>query len=154
MFEVVFLCGPFRLHHCAVFPDNLCCCATGDAVQNIIHAVAFLHALHPERDSPVFLLEHKSFHIHGRLRNNTTKLLGDILLRLGTETWEDMFRDLHPYRHLDCITNFNAKSVVSATMLYTKSRESVANTNQSMSMKMLSASCSEERVARAFASSF
>ena len=78
-----------------MFPQNLCCCVTADAVQDIIRVVAVVHALHPVRDSQVYLLEHEVFHIHERLRNNTTKLLGDILLRLGAETREDMHRDLH-----------------------------------------------------------
>ena len=79
-----------------MFLDNFCCCATADAVQEILRVV--VHELHPDCDPQVFLLEHKSFHIRERLRNKTTKLLGDILLRLGAETRENMNRDLHPHR--------------------------------------------------------
>ena len=60
-----------------MFLDNLCCCAKADAVQHIIRVVGVVHALHPERDPQVFLLEHKRFNIRGRLRNNTTELLGE-----------------------------------------------------------------------------
>ena len=82
-----------QLHYCAVFQDNLCCCATADVVQDIIRVVAVVHALHPGRDPQIFLLEHKSFQIHERLRNSTTKIL-----RLGADTREGMHRDLHPHR--------------------------------------------------------
>ena len=71
-----------------------------------------IHALHTERDPQVFLLEHKSFNIHERLRNNTTKLLGDILLRLGAETREDMHRDLHPHREKAIHASFGGENCV------------------------------------------
>ena len=102
VFEVVFLCGPIQLHHCGV--------------QDIIRFVAVVHALHPECDPQVFLLEHKSFHIHERLRNNTTKLLGVILLRLGAETREDMHRDLHPHREKAIHASFGRKSCVASVL--------------------------------------
>ena len=145
-FEVVFLCGRIQLHHCAAFRDNLCCCAKADAVQDIIRVVTVVHALHPERDPQVFLLEHKSFHIHERLRNNTTKLLRDILLRLGgkrARTCIVIFTLIERRRStpaleekissqvswtFDGISNFNVVSLACASMLYTKSRESVAKT--------------------------
>ena len=71
-----------------------------------------IHALHTERDPQVFLLEHKSFNIHERLRNNTTKLLRDILLRLGAETREDMHRDLHPHREKAIHASFGGENCV------------------------------------------
>ena len=82
--------GHIQRHHCVVFPGNLRCCATADAVQDIIRTVAVVHALHPEPDPQVFLMEHRSLHVHKLIRNNTTKLVGDILLRLGAETREDI----------------------------------------------------------------
>ena len=127
--------GHIQRHHCVVFPGNLRCCATADAVQDIIRTVAVVHALHPEPDPQVFVMEHRSLHIHERIRNNTTKLVGDILLRLGAETARGTYERRSSTPALeeeiasqvswtcDGISNFNAVSLASAPMLNTKSRE-------------------------------
>ena len=84
-----------------------------DAVQDIIHVVAVAHAV--QRDPHFFLLE-QSFNIHERLRYNTTKLLGDVLLRLGTETREDMHRDLHTHREKAIHASFGKENCVASVL--------------------------------------
>ena len=46
------------------------------------------------------------------LRKNTTQLLGDILLRLGAETRENMHRDIHPHREKAIHASFGGENCV------------------------------------------
>ena len=146
-----FLCGHIQLHHCAVFLDNFCCCATPDAVQDIIRVVAVVHALHPERDPQVSLccdtrvptstnvsetitpnfLE-TLFSDSAQRRARTCIVIFTLIDRKrSTPAWEAKIASQMSWK-FDGISNFNAVFLASAAMLYTKSRESVAKTNQSL----------------------
>ena len=116
-----------------MFPDNLSCCATADALQDIIHVVAVVNALHPERDPHT--AEHQSFHIHERLRNNTTNLLAD---------------------SLEIFTLIERKR--STPALEGKCAPQVSWTSDGTSIccdvvHLVARECGEERIARAYASS-